>query len=211
MLIVGLTGGIASGKSTVAGMFDTEGARLISLDEISRKVVQPGTAGWEEILNVFGKKTANDDGTINRKKLGDIIFSDPEQRKRLEDILHPKIHQEQVRQVKDILRHDENAIVIIDIPLLIEVRKQESVDKVILVYVPAEMQLNRLVKRDGLSVEEAQKRISAQDPIESKRKYAHYIIDNQGSLESTRQQVKEIWGALRKVESNKRRRVGSRP
>ncbi|MFH0811347.1 MAG: dephospho-CoA kinase [Pseudomonadota bacterium] len=205
--MVGLTGGIASGKSTVAQLFKSEGAYIIDLDGISREVVEPGTTGWKEVVNVFGKEVLNDDQTLDRKKLGEIVFSDLTKRKLLEAILHPKIYEAQVRQVKDIAKRDGRAVVIIDIPLLIEVKRHGAFDRVVLlVYVSPEIQLERLRERNGLSVEEASQRISSQMSIDSKINYAHYIINNEGPLEKTAERVKEVFRELKKVETENRLR-----
>ena len=204
MLMVGLTGGIAGGKSTVAQLFKSEGAYIIDLDGISREVVEPGTTGWKEVVNVFGKEVLNDDQTLDRKKLGEIVFSDPTKRKLLEAILHPKIYEAQVRQVKDIAKRDGRAVVIIDIPLLIEVKRHGAFDRVVLVCVSPEIQLERLRERNGLSVEEASQRISSQMPIDSKINYAHYIINNEGPLEKVAERVKEVFRELKKVETENR-------
>lgn len=203
MLIVGLTGGIASGKSTVAKMFSEEGGYVIDADIISREVVIPGKRGWQEVVNFFGPDVLNRDDTINRKKLGDIVFSDPEKRKKLEEILHPKIYKEQTRKIGEILKRDSRAIVIVDVPLLIEVNKHKSFDRVILVYVSPQTQLERLMKRDGLSLRDAHRRISAQMPIESKVKYAHYVINNEGSLKKTQERVREVFQKLKEAEEKR--------
>jgi dephospho-CoA kinase len=204
MLLVGLTGGIASGKSVVAAMFRDQGAYIIDLDVIARKIVSPGSAGWREVVAAFGNEILHEDGTLNRKQLGSIVFSDPERRKMLEDILHPKIYREQSHEVQKIVDQDERAIILVDIPLLIEVNKQKSFDRIVLVSVSPDIQLERLVKRDGYGMEEARKRIDSQMAIDSKKQFAHHVIDNGGSQESTLQQVKGVFRILRKVEAQKR-------
>ncbi len=133
MLIVGLTGGIASGKSTIADLFKKEGAYIIDIDMISRDVVKPGKPAWEDVVHCFGKEVLNEDQTLDRKKVGDIVFSDAEKRKKLEEIIHPKINAENCRKINEIAQNDQQAIVIIDIPLLIEADKQDTVDKIVLV------------------------------------------------------------------------------
>jgi len=202
MLIVGLTGGIASGKTTVANMFKNEGAYIIDVDKISREVVEPGKLGWQEVIKTFGEEILNRDKTINRKKLGDIAFSDGEKRRILEKIIHPKVYSEKQKLINQIKEKDKEAIIIIDIPLLIEANQQKTVDKVILVYVSPQTQIERLIKRDGFNLEEAKKRIFAQMPIESKKKYADYIINNEAPLEMVRKEVKSIFQAL-KIEVKK--------
>ena len=208
MLIVGLTGGIASGKSTIAYMFKKEGAYVIDIDLISREVVEPEKPAWQEIINVFGKEILNDDRTINRKKLGEIIFSDAEKRKKLEEIVHPKINEEKIKKIKEIENIDKQAIVIVDIPLLIETNKHSTVDKIVLVYVSPQKQVERLMKRDGFSLEEVQKRLASQLPIEDKTKYAHYIINYEETLEQVQKKVKEIFRKLKEDEARKQKKTG---
>jgi dephospho-CoA kinase len=207
MLIVGLTGGIASGKSTIADMFKKEGAYIIDLDMISRKVVKPGKPAWRDVVHIFGKEVLNEDQTLNRKKVGDIVFSDAEKRKKLERIIHPKIAAEKLMEIKGIAKKDNQAIVIIDIPLLIETNKQDTVDKVVLVYTSPQGQVERLVKRDGLSLEDAHKRLTSQMPIEDKKKYAHYIINNDGPLGKIQKEVKEIFRELKKEGAQKQKKL----
>ena len=205
MIIVGVTGGIASGKSTVADIFKREGGYIIDADFISREVVEPGEPAWQEVINVFGPEVLNEDRSIDRKKLGEIVFSDPEKRKKLEEIIHPKIQEERKRKISEIEKKDHQAVVFFDVPLLIELNKQDTVEKVVLVYVSPEVQMARVVKRDGLTEEEAWKRIGAQMPIESKKKYAHYVINNEGTLEQTKAKTKEVFQALKEAETQKRR------
>jgi len=203
MLIVGLTGGIASGKSTISDMFKKEGAYIIDIDGISREVVKPGKPAWNEVVNAFGKEVLNEDQTLNRKNLAEIVFSDEEKRKELEDIIHPKINKERLKQIGKIKKKNTRAIIMVDIPLLIETNKQNTVDKVVLVYVSPQSQIARLMKRDGLSLEDAHKRLDAQMPIKNKKKYAYYIINNEGPLEKVQKKVKEIFQNLRKMEAEK--------
>jgi dephospho-CoA kinase len=203
MLIVGLTGGIATGKSTVARMFESDGGYVIDIDMISREVVGPGKPGWQEVVNFFGRGVLNKDRTLNRKKLGDIVFSNSEKRKKLEEILHPKIYEEKVCKTREIFKKDTRAIVIVDTPLLIEVNRHKTVDKVVLVYVSPRVQIERLMKREGLSLKDARKRISSQMPINNKVKHAHYVINNEGTLESTQEAVKEVFRKLKKAEAEK--------
>jgi dephospho-CoA kinase len=207
MLIVGLTGGIASGKSTMADMFKKEGAYIIDIDMISRDVVKPGKPAWQDVIHIFGKEVLNEDQTLNRKKVGDIVFSDAEKRKKLEEIIHPKITAETLMKINEIAKKDNQAIVIIDIPLLIETDKQDTVNKVVLVYTSPQGQIERLVKRDGLSLEDAHKRLTSQMPIENKKKYAHYIINNEEPLKEVQKRVKEIFRELKKEEAQKQKKL----
>ncbi|WP_044640863.1 dephospho-CoA kinase [Risungbinella massiliensis] len=194
-LVVGLTGGIASGKSTVSKMFAKRGAKIVDADEIARNVVEPGTPGLEKIVETFGSHLL--DGThLNREALGAIVFSDENARKRLNAIIHPLVRQEMHRQT-DLYRKHQEAVVIWDVPLLYESQLTEFVKKVIVVYVPKEVQLERLQKRNQLTETEALQRIQAQMSIEEKRQIADYVIDNQGSLSSTESQVDRLWNYLK--------------
>ncbi|WAC07062.1 MAG: dephospho-CoA kinase [Thermodesulfobacteriota bacterium] len=206
MLIVGLTGGIASGKTTIADMFKKEGAYIIDIDMISREVVKPGKPAWGEVVHIFGKEVLNEDQTLNRKKVGDIVFSDAEKRKKLEDIIHPEIAKERLIKINEIAKKNDRAIVIIDVPLLIETNKQDTVDKVVLVYTSPQGQVERMVKRDGFSLEEANNRLAAQMPIEKKKKFAHFIITNDGPCEKIQKEVKKIFRELKKEEAQKRKK-----
>ena len=206
MLIVGLTGGIASGKSTIADMFKREGAYIIDVDMISREVVNPGRPAWHDVGQFFGKEVLGEDQTLNRKRLGDIVFSDAEKRKKLEEIIHPRITAEKLMKIKEIAKQDNRGIVIIDIPLLIETNQQHTVDKVVLVYTSPQGQVERLMKRDNLSLEDAHKRLASQIPIENKKKYAQYIINNEGPFEQIEKKVKEVFQDLKREEAQKQKK-----
>jgi dephospho-CoA kinase len=208
MLIAGLTGGIASGKSTVAAMFERTGAYIVDTDLISREVVEPDEPGWHEVVDRFGDGILNQDKTLNRKQLGDIVFADSRKRKQLEAILHPKIYARKNERIRAIANRDAAAIIMVAIPLLIEVNSQDTVDRVVLVYVSPQIQLERLIQRDGLSVTEAKRRIASQMPIDSKLHYAHYVINNEGPLEKTHQTANDVFKELQAAEVEKRTRNG---
>ncbi len=193
MLNVGLTGGIASGKSTVAKMFQEKGAYLIDLDVIVRSAEEPGAPVWKRIVEDFGSKILNEDGTINRKKLGAIVFRDKEKLEKLNGIVHPVVFREWKQQIADIKKNDPDAIVVSDIPLLIEVGKVDEVDLVVLVYISQEEQIRRLIERDQCSRSEALARIDSQMPIHKKLWYSDFVVDNGGLLEETAKQVIDIW------------------
>jgi dephospho-CoA kinase len=169
--------------------------------------VKPGKPAWQDVIHIFGKEVLNEDQTLNRKKVGDIVFSDAEKRKKLEEIIHPKITAETLMKINEIAKKDNQAIVIIDIPLLIETDKQDTVNKVVLVYTSPQGQIERLVKRDGLSLEDAHKRLTSQMPIENKKKYAHYIINNEEPLKEIQKRVKEIFRELKKEEAQKQKKL----
>ena len=193
MILVGLTGGIASGKSMVSGLFHERGASIIDADKIAHEVVRPPGNPWKEIVNVFGKKILLPDKSIDRKKLAKIVFDDSEKREELNAIVHPYVFAEEEKQRKEIVEKDPKAVVIFDIPLLIETRSYELMDKVILVYVDRALQITRLMEREKIIRGEALKRIGAQIPLKEKKQYADYIIDGSLSLEELKKKVDEIY------------------
>jgi dephospho-CoA kinase len=193
MKVIGLTGNIACGKTIVARMFEEEGARIIDADRIARLIVEPGEPAWKEIVQKFGHEILNPDKTINRKMLGDIVFTDKEKREELNSITHPRII-EKIKFMLEKLRKEKVDVVIIEAALIVEKGGMKPIiSDLILVRADEEEQINRLIKRDGLSREEALSRIKSQMPISEKEKYATYIIDNSRTLEETRIQVKEVW------------------
>lgn len=193
MSVIGLTGGIASGKSLVSAILLQLGAKVVDADEVARLVVEPGTAGWAEIRQVFGDKILNPDGAINRKALGNIVFADPGQLKRLNDITHPHILQYFQNEISNFRENRSAPALVLDVALLIETGFHQLVEEVWLVVVSKELQLSRLIERDGISREQALQRISSQMSVEKKQKYAHVIIDNSVSVELTRQKVEQLW------------------
>jgi dephospho-CoA kinase len=197
MLHAGLTGGIASGKSTVARMFHEEGACLIDLDEVAHFVEAPDRTGWKAIVEYFGSDILNDDGTINREKLGSIVFRDKDKLAGLNEVVHPIVFEEWKRRIAEIHKRNPRSIVISDIPLLFEVGMKHLLDVVILVYIPPEDQIQRLMRRNGCSREEASIRLASQMPIDDKIPHADYVIDNGGSIEKTRAAVYEVWEELK--------------
>ena len=196
MLNVGLTGGIASGKSTVAKMFQEKGAFLIDFDVLVHSVQKPEGSAWEKIVENFGSEILRKDGTIDREKLGAIVFNDKEKLERLNEIVHPFVFEEWERQIADIKKKTPDAIIMSEIPLLIEVGKVDAVDMVVLVYVSPEEQVRRLVERDGYSREEALVRLDSQMSIDEKLMYSDLVVDNGGSLDETRKQVDDVWERL---------------
>ncbi len=198
MLHAGLTGGIASGKSTVARMFQEEGACLIDLDELAHFVEEPDRPGWKAVVAYFGSEILNDDKTINREKLGAIVFRDKEKLAGLNRIVHPAVFEEWNRRLKEINKKTPHAIVISDIPLLFEVGMKHLLDVVILVYVSPGDQIQRLMQRNGCSRAEADVRLASQMPIDDKIPHADYVIDNGDSMEKTRAAVHEVWEELKR-------------
>ncbi|MBW2059372.1 MAG: dephospho-CoA kinase [Deltaproteobacteria bacterium] len=197
MVVVALTGGIATGKTTVARMFAEQGALVIDLDRLSRLVVEPHKPAWKEVVAAFGPTVVRQDGSLDRSRLARIIFRDPAKRKRLEQIVHPRVLEEYEKRLKEILDKGAEHVVIVDIPLLMEVGMQDDFEKVIVVYIPVESQLKRLIEREGLSEEEARAWLNSQISIEEKVALADFVIDNTGSIERTRRQVRRIYKTLR--------------
>jgi len=188
-LIIGLTGGIATGKSTVSSMIETFDIPIIDADQIAREVVEPGKESYHEIVRAFGEKILRDDQTLNRKKLGEIIFKDQKKRKLLNNIVHPAIRKEMVLK-RDYYVHLGVKSVVLDIPLLFESNLTTYVHKTIVVYVHKSIQLKRLMKRDCFSKKEAVQRINSQMPMSEKIKMADVVIDNSYTKENTLQQIK---------------------
>ena len=197
MIIVGLTGNVGTGKSTVADFFKELGAYVIDWDELARGVVRPNSRAWKEIVDYFGKDFLNEDLTINRQKLAEIVFSDKERLEKLNQIVHPEVFEEDEKITNEIRRLDPYAVIIKDIPLLFELTRPVFVDKVVVVFTSEQTQLRRLEEK-GMSRKDAQRRMKSQLPLEGKIKSADFVINNDGSLEETERQVKEIYSLLRK-------------
>jgi dephospho-CoA kinase len=202
-ILLGVTGGIASGKTTVARMLEELGAPIIDFDLLSRIVVEPGKPAWQDIVSFFGEQVLLPDQTLDRKKLSEIVFRDMEKRKKLEGFTHPRIHGEFVRLVKEHTAGNPAAIIQVVIPLLIEANLQSLFHKLLLIYIPQESQIQRVMERDGISRKMAQSILAAQLPIDEKRAYADYIIDNSGSLEETKKQVQEVWQELKELRKSR--------
>ena len=197
MLLVGLTGGIATGKSLVSEILRGLGTYIIDADKIAREVVEPQKPAWLEIVEFFGKDIINKDRTINRKRLGEIVFNDPLKKRKLEEIVHPRVIEEENRMLKEYLKIKPDGIVIIDAALLIEAGSHKRVDKLIVVYADKETQTKRLMERDGLSRTDAEKRIASQMPLDEKVKMADFVIDNSKGIEGTQRQTIDIFNKLR--------------
>ncbi len=197
LVAAGLTGGIASGKSTVAGMLEAAGARIVDADRIAHDVVQPGRRAWQVVKTRFGEGIIKPDGTLDREKLGQLVFHDPVLKSDLEQIVHPFVFRQMAAELKQLASVQPGAVVILDIPLLIESGLHTLLPLTVLVHVPAAVQLERLIRRDGLSEAEARARIRAQMPIDAKRVHADVIIDNSGSRAATRRQALDLYRRLR--------------
>lgn len=199
ILVVGLTGGLASGKTTVARTFKTLGATVvIDADKIARQIVQPKSLIWQKIVDCFGTKILNKDFTINRRLLGERIFDDAVARNRLNEIMHPEIIQriEQKINTQRSLVSAPCPIIIIDAPLLIEANMVPMVDKLIVVTAPQATQIKRVIRRDNISEDMAKKRICAQMPLEEKVKSADFVIDTDCSKTEITERVTRVWNEL---------------
>ena len=190
-MIIGLTGSIASGKSTVSKMLRKKGFPIVDADEIARLVVEPGSPVLLEISRAFGQGILRADGSLNREKLGERIFGNVEERQKLNSIIHPAIRKEMMRQKEQWISTGSNTV-IMDIPLLFESKLQSFVDKIIVVSVTPEIQKERLIARNALSEEEADARIRSQLPIEEKELRADAVLRNNGSVEETESQLTEV-------------------
>lgn len=197
-MVVGLTGGIASGKTLVSSIFRKLGARIVDLDEIAREVVRPGLPAWKEIVEAFGKDILTKEGEIDRKRLGGIVFGDPKLLKKLNAITHPRILKEARRRIEKIKKEDPDAIIVVDAALLIESGYHREMDRIIVVYADEEIQRERLMRRNGLSREEAEKRIKAQMPLKEKLAYADYVIYNNHTVDETKREATSLFRRLKK-------------
>lgn len=195
-MIIGLTGGIASGKSTVSALLVSKGARLVDADVIAREVMLPGHEVLAAAVKQFGSEILSSDGTLNRGKLGDIVFQDPAALQALNNLTHPAIRREIKERMNSMEEEDPKKLTIVDIPLLFESGLENMFHEILVVYVPREVQIARLMERNGLSLEQAEARLNAQMDIEAKRNKADYIIDNSGELAHTEQQVAILWDRL---------------
>ncbi|MET3575961.1 dephospho-CoA kinase [Bhargavaea ullalensis] len=197
-MIIGLTGSIASGKSTVSHMLAERNYPVVDADLVARVVVEPGQPALEEIRRAFGDRVITQDGTMDRRLVGELIFNDPAERKRLNDIIHPAIRKEMLKQRDEFLADGWNTV-IMDIPLLFESRLQHLVDKILVVSVTEDTQLLRLMERNGFTEQEARARIASQLPVSEKEKGADAVIYNNGTLAETARQLDQIlegWRAI---------------
>jgi dephospho-CoA kinase len=199
MILIGLTGSVATGKSTVAKMFKKCGAIVIDADELAREVVQPGKPAWREIVRTFGRRILNLDRTIDRHALGAIVFHDKKKLRHLERIIHPRVAREQIRLTKQAAKNDPKAVVIYDVPLLFEAGIDKRVDKTVVVAATRETQIMRLKNRNGLTRAEALRRIRSQMPLAMKRLRADYILDGTKNRESLSRDISRLFEDLRSL------------
>ena len=205
MILIGLTGGVATGKSTVAQMFKQCGAVVIDADALAREVVQPDKPAWRDVVRTFSKKVLNPDRTINRQALGSIVFRYPAKRRRLERIIHPRVAREQQRLTREAARKDPTAVVLYDVPLLFEAGIDKRVQKIIVVTADQQTQIARLKKRNGLSRAEALRRIRSQMPLAKKAKMADLVIDGTVPRAVGRRRVQEAFAILSQWATSKSR------
>ena len=204
MLKIGLTGGIASGKSTVAHMFTDLGAHLIDADVLAREAVAKGSPGLAAIRRRFGEGVILPDGELDRPALREIIFSDQKAREDLNRIVHPEVRRLTESRLMQIESRDRDAVVLVDVPLLFEINSQGQYRAVILVFVPENVQIKRLMARDHVGREQALAALAAQMPLAEKKDMAQFLVDNSGPLEETRSEVARVWSQIRRL-------AGTRP
>jgi len=197
VLEVGLTGGIASGKSTVAAMFQGLGAALVDTDRLARRAVEPGSPGLARVVESFGPGVLGPDGALDRRGLRRVIFSDPGARARLNAIVHPLVLEMVEAELGRLGEENPGGVALVDVPLLFEVGWQARFACVVLVYVPPRLQVERLMARDQVDRKAAEAALAAQMPIEEKRGLAQFVVDNSGPLQETQRQVEEVYARLR--------------
>ena len=195
-LLVGLTGGIATGKSTVAEVFRRLGCVVIDADVLAREVVVPGAPAYDDIVGAFGRGVLQPDGTLDRQKLGAIVFAAPAKRERLEAITHPRIRERFVQTLADLEARDFTGVVVFDAPVMIESGNHKSMDRLVVVTTDEATQRARALARDG-SPEDVERRIASQMPLSEKAKLADYVIDNSGDRETTIAEARRVYAALR--------------
>ena len=195
MFVIGVTGGVGTGKSTVAGMFKRLGAVVLDADVIAHDVIQPKRPAWRATVKAFGRVVLNADGTINRRRLAANVFGSTSQRKRLERMIHPQV----LRTIRQALRRlRQTPVVVLDVPLLLESGMKRDVDALVVVTAPRDVQHRRLARKFGWSKEEITARNAAQWTLAAKVALADFVVDNSGGVRATRTQVKRIWNQLRK-------------
>jgi len=208
MLRVGLTGGIATGKTTVAAMLRELGAHLLEADKIAHQMIEPGGVAYEDVVREFGRGILTPEGLVDRKKLGAIVFAEPQRLAHLNSIVHPPVLEEQMRQLAAIERADPHAVAVVEAALLIEAGFDRALDYLVVTWCAPEQQLARLTESGQgrrLTIEQARQRIDAQMPIDEKRKRANAVIDCSGTLERTRAQAIALFAQLKGIENEKSR------
>ena len=194
MKLLGLTGGVGSGKTTVSGILGDLGAVIVDADEASHAAYAPGTPGFQDVAREFGQQVVRD-GQIDRAHLGRLVFNDPDALRRLNAIVHPLVREWMAARTAEAVERGAE-VVVQDVPLLYENGLEDLFSSIVLVYVPPEVQVDRLVHGRGFTEERARAVIAAQMPIDDKRRRAHHVIDNSGTPEQTRRQVEEMWAQI---------------
>jgi len=202
MLKVGLTGSIAVGKTFVLGVLSELGCHVIDADVVARQVALPGSPGLKAVIDAFGEEVLKSDGSLNRARLGEIVFADEAKRQQLNSILHPFIIAAQDAQLRELELQDPKDIAVVDAALMIESGGYKRFDKLIVVHCRPEVQLQRLMRRNKLSREEVEQRIATQMPQEEKKRYADYLIDTSGDFAETRRQTEDVYHALREASAS---------
>jgi len=193
MVVIGVTGGFGTGKSTVAGMFKRLGAVVLDADRIAHQVMEPRRLAWRQIVRAFGEGVLNEDQTVNRRRLAELVFDDEPSRKRLEGIVHPQVLRAIKHELRRLARARRARAVVLDVPLLVEAGAQGLADALVVVTAPPEVQRKRLRDKYGWSGEAIDARIAAQWDLSAKAALADYVVDNADGVDATRTQVKRIW------------------
>ena len=196
---IGLTGNIGTGKTTVAWMFEEQGAKLLNADTIAHETIEPQTSVWKQLFDRYGKKIMMHEGVVNRKALAGIIFGNDTERKFVESIIHPKVHEELTKKIAD-LKRNGTPLIIVEVPLLFETRWDKEMDSIIVVSCDLELQIKRCMEKFGLRRDEVLLRIKAQRPIEEKIAKADFVIDNSGTKDDTQLQVRRVFSSIMKGE-----------
>lgn len=199
MLRVGLTGGLASGKSFVGESLAALGCHLLKADELGHRLLMPGTPVYEKVVSAFGRAVLDDEGRIMRRALASIVFEDPDRLAMLNAIVHPAVIEQEERWMREVSATDPHGIAIVEAAILIETGSYRRFDKIVLAVCSDEQQVERAMKRDGLSRDEAMARLRRQMPLAEKRKFADYVIDTSGDKEQTLAQVRRLYAELRKL------------
>ena len=207
MLRVGLTGGIASGKSTVSKIFASFGAQVLDADEVARELLLPGQPAWKRLRQAFGEEFFHPDGTVKRKQLRKLVFANSEKRGQLNAILHPEVMKEINRRSEILSSSLQPTVLVVDVPLLLEVRVAHRFDKIVVVDARQSVQVKRLMQRDGISEDEAKQALKVQMPLSEKVELADYVIDNNFTLADTEIQVRKVWEELFELARAKRSAV----
>lgn len=197
MILIGLTGGVATGKSTVAAMFKRCGAIVIDADALAHQVVQPGKPAWQAIVRHFGQSILQPDQTLNRQVLGQIVFGNRAKLRQLERLIHPRVAREQMRLTREAKRQDPRAVVVYDVPLLFEAGINKRVDKIVVVAADQQTQLLRLKKRNGLSRSQALRRIRSQMPLSKKIRMADYVVNGTTDRRRLNREIRKLCESLR--------------